>query len=125
MSRGYGHVQRLILDELDERLSADDPWVDVHTIAARLEIAGPSSHAYRSVRRALRLLAARDVVEITSSASTWTGGQKRVRVRLAAARLDEIASRRTRRTQARELRRDAGVNLLRWARESRPAGTTR
>jgi len=118
MSRGFGHVQRLVLEELDERLAAGDPWVDVQTIAERLEPAGPSSQARRSVRRALRLLAANGVVEIASRASTRTGKRESVLGRIAVARLDEAMIRRARRTQSRELRRDLGVGLLRWAREA-------
>jgi DNA-binding GntR family transcriptional regulator len=92
-------VQRRILEELDERVVADDPWADVGAIAERL------GHTRRSVRRALRLLAADGHVEIDAD-------HGHVRARIAVSRLDEVAIRRARRTKARALRRDLGVSLL-------------
>jgi hypothetical protein len=120
VSRGPGYVQRLILEELDERVVGDDPWVDVRAIAERLEDVRPLGHACRSVRRALRLLAADGLVEIASIAPARVGDPERVLARIAVARLDEAAIRRARRTQARELRRDLGVSLLRWRRDALP-----
>lgn len=100
MSRGPGYVQRLILEELDERVATDDPWVDVGAIAERL------GHARRSVRRALRRLAADGVVEIAKT------DRECELARIAASRLDEVAIRRAHRAEARALRRDLGLSLL-------------
>jgi hypothetical protein len=103
VSRGYGHVQRLVLEVLDERIATGDPWLDVGAIAERFEGAASTRSADRSVRRALRLLAAGGVVELVSG--------ERVRGCIAPARLDEVALRRARRERARELRCELDVNL--------------
>jgi hypothetical protein len=96
MSRGHGYVQRFVLAELDRQWALGDPWVDARTLAARLEGAPPTKQARRSVRRALRRLADDGLVELGSSAGAG---------RIAPARIDEFATRRARRLQARELRR--------------------
>ena len=96
MSRGHGYVQRFVLAELDRHWARGDPWVDARTLAARLEGAAPAKQTRRSVRRALRRLADDGLVELGSSAGAG---------RIAPARIDDVARRRARRLQARELRR--------------------
>jgi hypothetical protein len=95
VSRGYGYVQRFVLEELDRHWDEGSPWVDAHTLAERLEGQEPTKQRCRSVRRALRLLAADGLVEVGPGAIG----------RVAIARMDEIAVRRERRAEARELRR--------------------
>jgi hypothetical protein len=70
MSRGFGHVQRFVLCELDEQSVVDDRWLPAHTIAARFEGSTPPDASVRTVRRALRLLAAEGLVELA-----WSGSQ--------------------------------------------------
>ena len=103
MSRGYGYVQRFVLEELDRRWAGGDPWVHARELAERLEGDPPTSQTCRSVRRALRLLAADGLVEIDSSPPA--AGREHAVVRIALARLDEVALRRARRAEAQELRR--------------------
>jgi hypothetical protein len=67
MGRGFGHVQRFVLAELDERCVSDEGWLAAHTLAGRLEGAEPQDAAVRSVRRALRLLRADGLVELGSA----------------------------------------------------------
>ena len=123
MSRGYGCVQRAILEELDARATSGDPWIDVRAIAARIDGPAPGEHVRRSVRRALRLLAAEGLVELVSRAAAEEGGRRRVRARIAVARLDDVAIRRARRARARALRDELGVGLLRHRRGApRPSG---
>ena len=99
MSRGYGYVQRFVLEELDRRWVGGEPWVHTGELAERLEGDRPTRHTCRSVRRALRLLAADGLVEIGCSART--GGRDHAMARIALARVDEVARRRRRRAEAR------------------------
>jgi hypothetical protein len=69
MSRGFGHVQRFVLSELDEQCALDDRWLPAQTIATRFEGSAPADASVRTVRRALRLLAAEGLVELASSGS--------------------------------------------------------
>ena len=94
MSRGYGYLQRFVLEELDRRWLSGDPWIHPRELAADLDGDPPRRQTSRSVRRALRLLAADGLVETDGSL-----------VRIAVARLDEVSLRRARRAEARELRR--------------------
>jgi hypothetical protein len=103
VSRGYGYVQRFVLEELDRRWAGGEPWVHARELAERLEGDSPTRHTCRSVRRALRLLAADGLVEIGSSAPA--GGRDHAMARIALARVDEVAQRRRRRADAQELRR--------------------
>jgi hypothetical protein len=114
MSRGHGYVQRFVLAELDRQWAIGDPWVDAMTLAERLVGATPSMQARRSVRRALRLLAADGLVEIAScsgtrhespSRPTHIGNRASVIGRVALARVDDVALRDARRADARQLRR--------------------
>jgi hypothetical protein len=96
VSRGYGYVQRFVLEELDRYWDEGTRWVDARTLAERLEGREPTRQRCRSVRRALRLLAADGLVEVGPGPIG----------RVALARMDEIAMRRrARRVEARELRR--------------------
>lgn len=110
MSRGHGYVQRFVLAQLDEQTAAGEPWVHVRTLAERLEGAPPTRQACRSVRRALRRLAADGLVELGSYpfGDPETGRSIGRRVRLAGriplARIDDVAMRRRQRAEARELR---------------------
>lgn len=103
MSRGYGYVQRFVLEELDRRWAGGEPWVHTGELAERLEGCRPTRYTCRSVRRALRLLAADGLVEIGRPASA--GGRDHAMARIALARVDEVAQRRRRRADAQELRR--------------------
>lgn len=105
MSRGYGYVQRFVLEELDRQWVDGEPWVDARTLAGRLEGQEPTRQRCRSVRRALRLLAADGLVEIGPGAVG----------RVAAARIDEVAMRRARRDDARELRRQVSGSTPAYA----------
>jgi DNA-binding FadR family transcriptional regulator len=98
VSRGYGYVQRFVLEELDRQWAGGEPWVDARTLAERLEGQEPTRQRCRSVRRALRLLAADGLVEIGPGAVG----------RVAAARMDEVAMRSAHREEARERRRQLG-----------------
>jgi hypothetical protein len=96
MSRGHGYVQRFVLAQLDEQTVAGEPWVDVGTLAERLEGAPPTRQSCRSVRRALRRLAADGLVEL--------GAYPRLAGRIPLARIDDVAMRRRQRAEARKLR---------------------
>lgn len=121
MSRGYGYVQRFVLAELDEQLAAGEPWLCVRTLAERLEGAPPTRQAYRSVRRALRRLAADGLVELDpravnhqdpASRSSQSPKRESVVARVAPARIDEVAERRARRAHASDLRRQVSEAAL-------------
>ena len=105
MSRGYGYVQRFVLEELDRQWAEGEHWVDARTLAERLEGREPTRQRCRSVRRALRLLAADGLVEVGPDASG----------RVAATRMDEVAMRRSRREEARELRRQVSGSTPAYA----------
>ena len=114
-------MQRFVLAELDEQLAAGDPWLQARTLAARLEGAPPTRQAHRSVRRALRRLAADGLVEIDPRAVHHQGAagrtsQSSMRVnvvaRVAPARIDEVTERRARRAHARDLRRRVSEGAL-------------
>jgi DNA-binding GntR family transcriptional regulator len=107
-------VQRFVLAELDEQLAGGEPWLCARTLAERLEGVPPTTQACRSVRRALRRLAADGLVELDpravnhqDAAGRSSRSRRRVSVvaRGAPARIDEVAERRARRAQARDLRR--------------------
>jgi hypothetical protein len=102
MSRGYGYVQRFVLDELDEQWALGDPWVHARALAERLEGATPTRATCRSVRRALRLLAADGLVELAPSRG---GGRGNIVGRVAPTRLEEAALRRARRAVVADRRR--------------------
>jgi hypothetical protein len=70
MSRGFGHVQRFVLCELDEQCVSDGRWLAARTLAARFEGGDPSESGLASVRRALRLLAASGLVELAHADPT-------------------------------------------------------
>ena len=107
-------MQRFVLAELDEQLAAGDPWLHARTLAERLDGAPPTRQACRSVRRALRRLAADGLVELDPRAvnhqdaagrSSQSRRRENVAARVAPARIDEVAERRARRAHARDLRR--------------------
>jgi hypothetical protein len=68
--RGFGHVQRFVLCELDEQCVSDGRWLAARTLAARFEGGEPSESGLASVRRALRLLAASGLVELAHADPT-------------------------------------------------------
>jgi hypothetical protein len=91
-------VQRFLLAELDARSCLGDDWIDVRTLAACLLPDAPTDEIRRSVRRALRLLAADGLIDIALHPRSG------YRVRIARARIDEVAARRARRQRSDELR---------------------
>jgi hypothetical protein len=103
VSRGHGYVQRFVLAELDEQCAVgDDLWLSARALAERLEGAAPARQTCRSVRRALRLLAADGLVEVGSAP---VGARARLACRIPPTRAEEAATRRDRRAAERELRR--------------------
>jgi DNA-binding FadR family transcriptional regulator len=100
MSRGYGYVQRFVLAELDERWAAGNEWIVARALAERLESGPPTRRVTRSVRRALRRLAADGLVEM--------GARDRMFVRIAPASAGAVAERRARRARARDARHALG-----------------
>jgi DNA-binding transcriptional ArsR family regulator len=119
VSRGYGYVQRFVLAELDARSALGGGWVDARTLAACLVQDAPTTETRRSVRRALRLLAADGLVEIRL--------QPRVgyAARIATARIDEVATRRALRQRSDELRRQLSGLRPMPAAQARVARTRR
>lgn len=122
MSRGHGYVQRFVLAELDEQTVAGEPWVHVRTLAERLEGVPPTRQACRSVRRAMRRLAADGLVELgpypsgdREAAGRSIGRRVGLAGRIPLARIDDVAMRRRRRAEAREhrLRLAEGVSVAR------------
>jgi hypothetical protein len=112
VSRGYGYVQRFVLEALDEQSSTNNPWVHARTLAERIDGSTPTKHTRRSLRRAVQLLAADGLVEIAPHTGIphTAGRAEGMLCRIAPTRMDDVVSRRARRSKARELRRELAVN---------------